>query len=170
MNHGSASLLLSIASAAAILTGCASQPVVLAPVGPCSANHEPIGPNGHLQVFTLMEQQTEGDEALWYQHSAYIIYDEQGRRVRHVGNTVGKWDETPQMVTLPVGRYSVKARAEGCLAVNAPVVIETGKTTVVHLESGWRAPAAPPGTDIVRAPTGYAVGWLAGAPAPPPSR
>jgi hypothetical protein len=113
-----------------------------------------------------MEQQT--DDPVWYQHSAYIIYDEQGKRVRHVGNTVGKWDETPQIVTLPAGRYTIKARAEGCLAVKVPVLIETGKTTVVHLESGWRAPTAPPGTDLVRAPAGYAVGWLAATPTPTP--
>ena len=145
-----------------VLAGCASTPVVLQPVGPCSARHEASDPNGHLQVYSEKEGQSEGDDSAWYQHSAYVIYDSQGKRVKYVGNTIGKFDETPQTVTLPVGRYIVKARAEGFryLAIIVPVVIEPGKTTSVHLESGWNPPA---GSEIIRASSGYAVGWLAGS-------
>jgi hypothetical protein len=110
-----------------------------------------------------MEAQSEGDDPIWYQHSAYFIYGPQGKRIKYVGNTIGKWDEPPQTVTLPAGRYTVKARAEGCAPVEVPVVIERGKTTAVHLESGWTLPAGPPGTEIVRGPGGYAVGWRAGS-------
>ena len=159
-------LTVCIVGSACIAVGCASAPVVLAPVGPCSAKYEPSDPNGHLQVFSAMEAQGEGDDSVWYQHSAYVIYGPQGKRIKYVGNTIGKLDETPQTVTLPAGRYTVKARAEGYghVLVGMPVVIEPGKTTVVHLESGWNPPPAPPGTEIVRAPSGYAVGWLAGPP------
>src|SRR5216684_8281022 len=98
---------------ASLLIGCAATPVVLAPVGPCSIRHEASDPNGHLQVFSLMEAQSEGDDPIWYQHSAYFIYGPQGKRIKYVGNTIGKWDEPPQTVTLPAGRYTAKARAEG---------------------------------------------------------
>src|SRR5260370_21363082 len=104
---------LGLASFATTLMGCASTPIVLAPVGPCSSRHEASHPNGHLQVFSFMEPQSEGDDAVWYQHSGYVIYNQQGKRIKYVGNTIGKWDEAPQTVTLPAGRYTVKARAEG---------------------------------------------------------
>src|SRR5713101_3008521 len=107
-----------------LLIGCAATPVVLAPVGPCSIRHEASDPNGHLQVFSVMEAQSEGDDPVWYQHSGYLIYNQQGKRIKHVGNTAGKWDEAPQTVTLPAGRYTVKACAEGFryALVHVPVV------------------------------------------------
>jgi hypothetical protein len=147
----------------ALLVGCASAPLVLQPVGPCSASHEASDTNGHLQVFSVMEAQSEGDDPVWYQHSSYSIYAPQGKRVKYVGNTIGKFDETPQTVTLPAGTYTVKARAEGYryLVIKVQVEIERGKTTAVHLEGGWNPPA---GSEIVRASCGYAVGWLAGSP------
>src|SRR6266446_2615520 len=146
-----------------ILIGCASTPVVLAPVGPCSTRQEASHPNGYLQVFSVMEPQSEGDDPVWYQHSGYIIYNQQGKRVKYVGNTKGKWDEAPQTVTLPAGRFTVRARTEGYryILVKVPVVIEHGKTTVVHLEKGWNPAPGPPRTEIVRALSGYAVGLLA---------
>src|SRR5712664_2234008 len=128
MNLRSAIMSLGLASVATILLGCASTQLVLAPVGPCSTKHEASDLNGHLQVFSLMEAQSEGDDPIWYQHSAYFIYNENGKRFKYVGNTIGKWDETPQTVTLPTGRYTVKARAEGALLAKVPVVIERGKT------------------------------------------
>ena len=150
----------------AVFTGCASTPVVLQPVGPCSASREASDPNGHLQVFSVMEAQSEGDDHVWYQHTGYVIYNAEGKRIKHVGNTVGKFDETPATVTLPAGRYMVKASAEGYRwhSVRVPVLVERGRTTMVHLESGWTPAAAPPGTEIVRASSGYAVGWFARGP------
>lgn len=163
MNNRIAIESLCVATSVAILTGCASTPVVLSPVGPCSSKHEVSDLNGQLQVFSVMEAQGEGDDPVWYQHSAYFIYGPQGKRIKYVGNTIGKFDETPPTVRLPAGRYSVKARAEGYRysLVNVPVVIEPGKTTAVHLESGWTPPSGPPGTEIVQAPSGYAVSWRA---------
>ena len=150
------------------LTGCTSTTVAFKPVGPCSASHRASDTNGCLRVFSLMEGQSEGDDLQWYQHSAYLVCSAQGKRIKYVGNTVGKFDETPATVTLPPGLYVVKARAEGerFVLVNVPVVIKAG-CTEVHLESGW-VPA--PGAEIVKAPSGYAVGWLADNSEPPSSR
>lgn len=110
-----------------------------------------------------MEGQSEGDDTVWYQHSAYRIYDTEGKRIKYVGNAIGKYDDAPQTVTLPPGNYTIKARAEGYrfVLVNVPIVIESGKTTRVHLESGWNPPAVPPGVELVRASSGYVVGWRA---------
>ena len=147
-------------------------PVVLAPVGPCSVRHESSDLKGHLQVFSVMEAPSEGDDPIWYQHTAYRIYNPGGKRVKYVGNRVGKWDETPQTVTLPAGRYTVKALAEGyChLLVQVPVVIEPDRTTVVHLQSGWTPLGVPPGVELVRASSGYAVGWRADSATSPSGR
>jgi hypothetical protein len=154
---------LCVAVCVALLTGCVSTSVVLTQVGPCSTKHEASDSKGHLQVFSVMEAQSEGDDPVWYQHSAYVIYDIQGKRFKYVGNTIGKFDETPPTVTLPAGRYVVRALAEGFRypLVKVPVAIEPGKTTAVHLENGWSPPSGPPGTEIVKAPIGYAMGWRA---------
>lgn len=83
--------------------------------------------------------------------------------MKYVGNTVGHYDEAPATVNLPAGNYLILALAEGfkSLLVTLPVVIESGHTTSVHLESGWTPTPGTPGTRIVRAPSGYAVGWSA---------
>jgi hypothetical protein len=155
------------AGAVLILAGCASVPTLLSPVGPDPSEHGASDPKGHLQIFSVVEPQSEGDDAVWYQHSSYVIYNEQGKRFKYVGNTTGKWDKTPQTVLLPAGRYTVTARAEGYryVLVNVPIVIEPGKTTVVHLEQGWNPPPGS-GAEIVCASSGYAVGWRAGSSAP----
>jgi PEGA domain len=148
------------AAIAGMAAGC-STPAVLAPVGPCSASHETSGSNGHLQVYSVTGAQSEGDDPIWYQHSAYRIYNREGKCIKYVGNTVGKWDDTPATVTLPQGNYTVTACAEGYLRVRVPVLIQPGRTTVVHLESGWTPQETPPGIETVRASTSYAVGWRA---------
>lgn len=155
-----------VAAIAAMAAGC-STPAVLAPAGPCPVSHETLGSSGHLQVFSEMEAQSEGDDPIWYQHTAYRIYNSQEKRIKYVGNTVGKWDDTPATVVLQPGHYTVKARAEGYRSVEVPVSIEPGRTTVVHLENGWNPPAIPPGVEIVRASGGYAVGWRAGSSTSP---
>jgi hypothetical protein len=43
-------------------------------------------------------------------------------------------DETPTAVTLPRGRYIVQAQSETDGLVRVPVVVETGRTTVIKLE------------------------------------
>jgi hypothetical protein len=120
-----------------------------------------------LKVFSLMDAQSEGDDPIWYQHSPYRIYDREGKPIKYVGNTVGRWDETPETVTLSPGLYTIKARAEGYRLAEVPVTIEPGRTTSVHLESGWNPTEARPGVEITRASAGYAVGWRAASSTPP---
>lgn len=146
-----------------LLTGCTSTPVVLAPVGPSPAAIDQAGSNGQLVVFSAWEGHTEGNNPVWYQHADYRLYDEHGRRLRYVDNTVGNYERTPRAITLPAGKYLVKAEADDYLQVEVPVVIKAGRTTRVHLDGDWKPPRATPGTELVSVPAGYPVGWRAPA-------
>ena len=146
-----------------LLAGCASTPVVLAPVGPSPIDVGGAGSNGQLLVYSAWEGRTEGNNPVWYQHADYRLYDEHGRRLRYVDNTVGNYERTPRVVILPVGHYIVKAQANDYLQVQVPVVIEAGRTTRVHLDGDWKPPLATPATELVSVPAGYPVGWRAPA-------
>lgn len=149
-----------------LLASCASQPIALAPVGPSPvAGGAASTDRGYLRVFSEREPVIEGFDQganpLYYQHSDYRIYDRRGRLVKYVGNTVGRYDPAPRLVSLPPGSYTVEARAKDYLFVKAPVVIERGRTTRVHLDDQWKPPAGTPKNQLVFEPAGCAVGWRA---------
>lgn len=81
--------LLMGAGLAALLAGCATTPVALAPVGPNPAGSRSRVPEGGLQVFSSLVGRSEGNNPAWYQHTDYSIYDLNGKLVRHVDNTIG---------------------------------------------------------------------------------
>jgi hypothetical protein len=149
------------------LAGCASSPVVLAPVGPNPDSRVSVASEGALQVFSRLVAQSDdqnqaGDGVpAWYQHSDYDIYDLHGKRVKHVDNAVGHYDAAPRVVTLPPGQYIVVAASEEALQVNVPVEIERGRMSRVHLDDHWKTPANSPRVELVRMPSGNPVGWSA---------
>ena len=51
--------------------------------------------------------------------------------------------------------------------VSVPVVIESGKTTEVHLNGQWKGPAGAPQGELVYSPSGFPMGWKAGGMAAP---
>ena len=146
---------------ALLLAGCASAPVALAPVGPSPVAAGGAGSKGQLQVYSAWEGRTEGNNPVWYQHADYTLYDQAGRRLRYVDNTVGNYERAPRIVTLPAGKYLVKAQADDYLRVAVPVVIEPGRITRVHLDGNWRPPASASAAELVSVPSGYPVGWRA---------
>lgn len=147
-----------------LLAGCASQRVVLVPVGPSPlGNNIPSSRMGYLRVFSEREPIEEGDDPVYYQHTDYKIYDARGKVMRQVGNTNGHFDTSPRAVSLPPGRYTVKARAKDYLSVWVPVIIEPGRTTSVHLDDRWACPTNTPRNEFVFEPTGSPVGWKAEA-------
>ena len=149
---------------AAVLTlmmGCASTPVVLAPVGPNPVGVKSMDSQGDLQVFSGLVGRTEGENPTWYQHTDYYIYDLHGKMVRHVDNTIGYYAKAPSRVALPAGRYLVKAKANDFLWVAVPVTIEHGRTTRVHLADNWQIPADAPKSELVSMPNGNPIGWRA---------
>jgi hypothetical protein len=147
----------------AMLMGCASAPIALAPVGPGPADYAGAGSTGQLLVYSAWQGHAEGDNPAFYQHADYYIYNPQGRLIRHVDNAVGHYEQVPRPVSLTAGKYLVRSRAKGFGNdwVMVPVVIRGGETTKIHLDNGWKIPAGVSSMQVVSIPNGYPVGWRA---------
>jgi hypothetical protein len=76
------------------------------------------------------------DNAAHYQlaHTSYTIRSQDGKVVKQVQNAENEDDPTPALVSLPPGRYDVEAQADQYGLVTVPVVVESGKLTVVNLQ------------------------------------
>ena len=140
-------------------TGCAAQPLVLNSVGPAPITPESTRPDGGLRVYTATEAHEIGDRTYYYPHTGYRIYDASGKLWQYVPNHTSNEDETPASVTLPVGDYTIKAAADLYSLVAMPVVIQAGRTTEIHLDSGWEPPSGVSTNELVYLPNGEAVGW-----------
>ena len=151
------------AAVISLLTGCASTPVALAPVGPNPMGYSGMGSKGQLLVYSAWQGHGEGNNPCYYQHSDYYIYQTSGKLVRHVENIVGHYAQSPRPEFLPAGKYIVQARAKGYgnVWIKVPVVIQDGQTTRVHLDNGWMVPADISKSELVSMPNGYPVGWRA---------
>jgi hypothetical protein len=153
-----------IAAVVPMLVSCASTPVVLAPVGPEPApwsGLEPSAGTGGLQVFTATDEYELDHDVPYFPHQDYEIYSGTGSRLRRVWNSQSHEDETPAVVTLPAGKYLVKADAELYGFVTVPVVIRPAELTRVILQPGWSPKPAVARSELVRIPQGYYVGWRA---------
>jgi hypothetical protein len=151
--------LIAGAAIACFLTGCASQPVTVQPVGPDPAYHTASPPHGYLRVYSDTETHEIGDNTFYYPHTSYSVYDLSGRRVKWVANHIGDMDESPTLVKLPVGHYNVVAESASYGRVTVPVIIEEAKRTTLHLDRGWRAAAGISSNAMVHLPDGEPVGW-----------
>lgn len=151
--------LLSGIIAIGCMTGCKMVPVSLSAVGPNPYLRPDGGKDGRLQVFSEMEQQVEGDNPVWFQHTDYRVLTLNHQAVKRVWNKTGKYSETPLTVTLKAGEYLVEAIAKDYLPVEVPVVIENGKLTAVYLDGNWTPPSMSANSEISFSPGGYAVGW-----------
>jgi hypothetical protein len=147
-----------VLAAACATAGCASQRglTVTGTVGPGGRTGLRLG---GLEVYTATERHRDGDNTYYYPHSAYVICDTHGVRVKSVVNHIGVMDETPTFVSLPQGHYIVVAQADRYGQVRIPVVVRPGGATVVHLDRGWQPPPDAEATDIVRMPDGEPIGW-----------
>ena len=148
------------AGLSSLLLGCSSMPVVVAPVGPNPAGVLSETKDGQLEVFSELIGRTEGDNPTWFQHTDYAVLNQAGQPVKHVRNTVGYYARRPSLVSLPPGKYEVRAEAMDHLCVEVPVVIQPGRITKVHLDGDWR-PADAHAMQVVSLPTGNPVGWAA---------
>ena len=105
-------------------------------------------------------------------HTNYTIATLDDKVVRHVANATGSFASRPARVSLAPGEYHVRAQYEGGRFVTVRIVIEPGKTTVLDLEgeaskqtsATEAAPATETAKEIIRLPTGKAIGWLATGP------
>ncbi len=149
-----------------LLSGCASTAptVVNVPVGPRPPGLLEGGYAGFLTVHTATEQYPDGDNTNANVHTDYQIYTPDGRLFKQVSNSLGPRSEIPVTVKLPKGSYSVVAQSEIVGAVTIPVVVETGKTTELHLEreKDWKRVAVNAReSDLVRLPNGQVIGYRA---------
>jgi hypothetical protein len=126
----------------AVVNGCAA-------VNPASATLQPVGPGsvtikdkspatGYLMVYTAIVEPNIVPDTMFAPHMGYTIRDRRGNFVRDVRNHIGAWDETPDLVNLPPGHYTVLAKTETGNNLVVPVIIKAQKTTSVNLE--WREP------------------------------
>jgi len=151
---------------AVVVAGCVSGGAVMhTTVGPDPTAAKSDDSNGTLKVFSAKEK--EDDVGFSFPHSErtdYYIYDAQGNEVKGVyNNNKGEYEPTPRGIRLPPGNYKIKALAAVGLGewVTVPVVVESGKTTEVHLNGQWKSPSDTPGNELVYSPSGFPMGWKA---------
>lgn len=132
------------------LAGCAGEQLtILPPVGP-----EPLERSyaGCLSVYSATEEFNDGG-TMYYPHSDYRLYTNDGHFIKTVHNSISRNDETPERVVLPSGRYMVRAISEIDGVVEVRVRIAAGRTTVVNLENSRRgvvlsSPSKTPSTSV----------------------
>jgi len=158
-------IILSGVAIMSVLTGCASAPIALSPVGPESTGAVAAAPKnskGYLQVYSATEKSipmASDDPVLFDLHTGYEIHDQSGRNLRFVPNHASNLDEFPDQVALPAGTYNIVAQSSCCGQVSVPVVIQAGQRTVIHLDRNWFPPSSIPNSRLVYLPDGEAVGW-----------
>jgi hypothetical protein len=81
-------------------------------------------------VYSATDQFNDGD-VLYYAHSSYSIYTTDGKLFKNVENHISRSDEIPALVTLPAGSYTIEARSESRGYIRVPIVITTGRRTVL---------------------------------------
>lgn len=144
-----------------MLVACATERVVLEAVGPASAAARQGNDPGHLVVFTAQESINSG-QVTYFLHTSYRVLAPDEKLVMFVRNQLGGRDGKPDTVSLPAGSYLVQASAEGLGPVTVPVVVQSSRTTEVHLQRGWNPSLAGRGmSDLIRLPNGQPVGWRA---------
>jgi len=89
---------------------------------------------GSLEVYSATDEFKDGD-ARYFPHSSYAIYTTDGKLLKSVENHFSRTDEIPEIVALPVGSYTVVARAEKYGYVRVPVAIKEGQRTILDLDS-----------------------------------
>ncbi len=141
------------------LTAFAFTPPAVSTVGPEPIARTASAHNGYLQVFSETETRLLGDNTRYYPHTGYSIHLESGQVLRFVPNHVGDMDEVPMLVRVPTGKYNIVAESAAYGRVTVPVVIQEGRTTVVHLDRDRTIPPNADPNDLVRLPNGEIVGW-----------
>jgi hypothetical protein len=162
-------LCLVTALVAGVFTsGCASggRQLVLDAVGPPAYEHAIRASQGGLVVYSAFDVHAHFSGFPHVkQYTDYKIYSEDGQLVQTVHNTNGTSFEGPKQVNLPPGTYRVVAHANGYGLVTVPVVLESNRTTTVHLEGGFvgGSKSSLEQSKQVRLPDGQIVGARADA-------
>ena len=160
-----------VAALIPVLTSCqTSRHLGLEPGGPRpvanSAGALDLIGIGYLQVYSGTELRRVG-RPKYYPHTDYTIYSNDGKVVEQVANASGPTDETPALVRLPAGFYKIEAEDDDYGRVTVPIVVESGRTTLVRLSSSDTPNKEQQhASNVVRLPDGRWVGWRAQEPVP----
>lgn len=162
MNHIKNSFCIALLAAAFV--GCASDSSVVVdqPVGPDLApprgNVNQNNKDGSLIVYSALES-ADPISSDYPTHAGYAIYDESGKLIRQVDNRSGPFYQSPETVSLPPGKYKVKARATNHGLVTVSVIVKENETTVLDLDSSHFRQHKPTGAgQWVRLPSGEVIG------------
>jgi hypothetical protein len=88
---------------------------------------------GYLKVYSASDEVRDGDTR-YFPHSSYVIYTIDGKLFKNVKNHRSADDEIPELVSLPVGSYTVVARSLRGGSVGALVVIKEDQQTILDLD------------------------------------
>jgi hypothetical protein len=85
-------------------------------------------------VYSATDEFNDGG-VFYYAHSSYVIYRTDGTLFKSVENHISRSDETPEIVTLPVGSYIVEARSESKGYVRVRADIKAVRRTTLVLDA-----------------------------------
>jgi hypothetical protein len=108
-------------------------PLFLGTVQPGRLDYRTELRQGYLKVYSAIDE-FKDDDARYFPHSSYEIYTIDGKLLKNVGNHISRSDEIPEIVALPVGFYTVVARAEKAGYIRVPFVINEGQQTILDLD------------------------------------
>ena len=104
------------------------------PVRPGNLDYRAKLPQGYLKVYSVSDEFNDG---AYYAHSSYAIYSIDGTLFKRIENNISRTDEIiPWEVALPVGSYTVVARAKRDGYIRILVVIKEGRQTILDLNLG----------------------------------
>src|SRR4029077_14194418 len=81
-------------------------PLFPAVVRPGNWNYQAESRQGYLKVYSASDGVRDGDTR-YFPHTSYVIYTTDGKLFRDVKNHRSANDEIPELVSLPVGSYTV---------------------------------------------------------------
>jgi|HubBroStandDraft_6_1064221.scaffolds.fasta_scaffold1592789_1 hypothetical protein len=126
-----ASLCLPLFGLSPVVAGT-RDPLISDPVRP-GLDYRMEVSKGYLIVYSATDRVDDGSVP-YYPHSSYTIYTLDGKLVKTVANHVSDSDETPDLVSLPVGPYLIEAQSEQEGLLRVHVLIRAGALTALNLE------------------------------------
>ena len=114
-------------------------------------------PVGVLTVYTGTKSYNSGN-ILYFPHTTYAIYHENGNFYRYVKNRTTPTDETPYTILIPAGRYFILAQSEKQGRVKFPIAIDPGRIATIRLDDPNRK-RIPRDSQEIRIKNGSVAGW-----------
>jgi hypothetical protein len=109
---------------------------------------------GTLLVYSATYASTL-EESEYPAHTDYTVATPNDTVIERVSNRTGSFDKRPAAVKLPPGEYHIRAQYSSGGFVTIPLMIETGKTTVVSLDGS----PLPSSETPIRGADGVVIGW-----------